>query len=955
MISGVSKLQIFNIALGFVGTRTISDVDENSPEANQCNLYWDRARRSVLHDYPYDFAIRRYKPTAMTVPAVYSNWTNCYQAPDNALKVWSVHSPGEYAVRQPFEVGYLDDQIIVLCNVVDAHITCAVDVTNLALWSEQFVTAMSRKLALLIANALLKNNPSKIQELNALYEASLPEKWRDEQWAVTSDITRLSIYNRAIGLVGGNTVSSLSENRPEAIQCSIYWDNARRSVLRDYPFRFAIRRSVLDSTSMPTSTSGEWSYAYEMPINAIRVLSVHSEQDKHSRQPFVIEYLDDKSVVLCNISNAEITYISDVTDVALWDEQFVSAMTHKLALLINSPLSSSSEDAGLRRAEALAKLYESSLPGERWREENWSVIGNTEQLNIYNRALSMLGCNMVSSLEQNTPEAVQCNLHWDNARRAVLRDYPFDFAIRKVALEETTMPTITRGTWKKAYLVPSDSLRVLSVFKPEDTTTRQAFTVQYHAVYEDPPDPPPNKIPSIESFAHTIKEDGTQLIVTGNALEGSTLGDGTESEHSFVWGDESASYGTITKNPDGSYTYELNNDDPQVQQLGEGDTLTETFTYTYTDVDGDTATGNVTITIRGSGDDTSKYYEWEFTIDTRLTRTDIPVDAYENVERYEYDNPNVGMLPFTLKHSFVNGDASLDIDWGDGTQSTITKDSYTEGENDYWSASRHVYDTPGIYTIKVGSFDWDNVYYDRDKFITSNVWRRNVIAIDSPVPPFAGIRGNVIDTLNVSPYVLEKSLVGFFDGCTSLERVCSSIFSRYGWGDSLKKCFRGTAIRTYPATFFRGCYNVTDITLLFQGSQVEYLPEDLFEDCTKIRTAYQAFVNCDNLNTLPKNILAPCVELEELNSAFSGIDFPDGLKITSHNLTSLSFLNSGTDFEIDEDEESETYKFIYRVIKEKKQHYEWCVWRWNQGLPATFTRIDEAWRDSTINGKEIVI
>ena len=48
MPSTASKLDIFNMALGFIGTRTIASANENTPEAIQCGLYWDRARRSAL-------------------------------------------------------------------------------------------------------------------------------------------------------------------------------------------------------------------------------------------------------------------------------------------------------------------------------------------------------------------------------------------------------------------------------------------------------------------------------------------------------------------------------------------------------------------------------------------------------------------------------------------------------------------------------------------------------------------------------------------------------------------------------------------------------------------------------------------------------------------------------------------------------------------------------------------
>ncbi len=62
------------------------------------------------------------------------------------------------------------------------------------------------------------------------------------------------------------------------------------------------------------------------------------------------------------------------------------------------------------------------------------------------------------------------------------------------------------------------------------------------------------------------------------------------------------SYGSLTLDADGEYSYTLDNSDPAVQALGATETLAETFTYTITDGDGDTSTTTLTITINGTND-----------------------------------------------------------------------------------------------------------------------------------------------------------------------------------------------------------------------------------------------------------------------------------------------------------------------------------------------------------------
>lgn len=57
-------------------------------------------------------------------------------------------------------------------------------------------------------------------------------------------------------------------------------------------------------------------------------------------------------------------------------------------------------------------------------------------------------------------------------------------------------------------------------------------------------------------------------------------------------------YGTLTINPDGSYSYQLDKDNPDVYGLAKDTTLSENFTYTLSDGD-ETDTANLVITITG--------------------------------------------------------------------------------------------------------------------------------------------------------------------------------------------------------------------------------------------------------------------------------------------------------------------------------------------------------------------
>ncbi len=174
MASTAAKLDIYNMALGFVGARTVASPRENTPEAVQCELYWDRARRAALQDYPYNFACRRARLASKALPEAYAGeWRFCYGLPDGCLKFLRVHD-GSGDGAAPWQLRHDGRESVILTDTGRAWGDFIVDVQDVSLWSELFVLVMARKLACFIVVPLLKNNPQKVQELEELYQMALP-------------------------------------------------------------------------------------------------------------------------------------------------------------------------------------------------------------------------------------------------------------------------------------------------------------------------------------------------------------------------------------------------------------------------------------------------------------------------------------------------------------------------------------------------------------------------------------------------------------------------------------------------------------------------------------------------------------------------------------------------------------------------------------------------------------
>ncbi len=79
-------------------------------------------------------------------------------------------------------------------------------------------------------------------------------------------------------------------------------------------------------------------------------------------------------------------------------------------------------------------------------------------IDICNLALDSLNANSIVSFSDSTKEAKQCNRHYAQARRAVIRAHPWNFALKRQALAKVLTPPEFEFSY--AYQLPVDCLRV---------------------------------------------------------------------------------------------------------------------------------------------------------------------------------------------------------------------------------------------------------------------------------------------------------------------------------------------------------------------------------------------------------------------------------------------------------------------------------------------------------------
>ena len=173
------------------------------------------------------------------------------------------------------------------------------------------------------------------------------------------------------------------------------------------------------------------------------------------------------------------------------------------------------------------------------------------------------------------------------------------------------------------------------------------------------------QVPPLEVKEDVTLTNGQQLVVSDDRGESSdnlsysvAAGDATGEGKPMAAGE----YGTLFIDANGNYHYQLNNQLPAVQQLGEGAPLTDTFTIFVKDKDGATVPTTVTVTINGTND-------------APVLSLDTPV------------------LTIKEGQTAVSGEASAtDVDTGD-TQTYSLKDEHGNPVGELNAQGEYVYKT----------------------------------------------------------------------------------------------------------------------------------------------------------------------------------------------------------------------------------------------------------------------
>lgn len=223
---------------------------------------------------------------------------------------------------------------------------------------------------------------------------------------------------------------------------------------------------------------------------------------------------------------------------------------------------------------------------------------------------------------------------------------------------------------------------------------------------------------------------------------------------------------------------------------------------------------------------------WKFTVESIYGTTD---SGYPSTGYYS-------AVPFNL---YNRTGASIAVDWGDGTTSTLTNSTYSYSTN---RPSIHKYtqdSAPALHQITVTSPDFSKTAlmgapsFNSANAISSTItaFRQSLASIDTPIPKTAGIYVYAYNATS-TPSLTSNSLSYLFYNASKLKYICSGAFDRNPNATDFSRIFSYSGslapkLNVFPTRLFKCNENATKFVGAFEGRNMKRLPEDLFKYTSK--------------------------------------------------------------------------------------------------------------------------
>jgi hypothetical protein len=166
----------------------------------------------------------------------------------------------------------------------------------------------------------------------------------------------VQIANRALSKLGERTIVSLTENSNPAAAVNECYVLVRQNEIRRHPWHFAKKRALLAASA--TAPAFDFSYAYPLPADCLRVLMPHPESDSVQYDGRIDWKIEGRSILSDQAGPLKVTYLADVTDPEQFDAAFVDTFAARLAVEIAHRLTGSVEKRKMALEEYRMSLLE---------------------------------------------------------------------------------------------------------------------------------------------------------------------------------------------------------------------------------------------------------------------------------------------------------------------------------------------------------------------------------------------------------------------------------------------------------------------------------------------------------------------------------------------------------------------------------------------------------------------
>lgn len=214
---GLSVTELYNLALNLAGTRSdVSAPDEESREAELCNLWYPRVRRAVFSAASWAVCKKTASLALLKERDLSVAWTSAEPSPP---WIYAYQQPADYLHARflsdysMFEVSRFGNYNAILSSTAQAILTYTRDEEDTSLWSEALAAAVYHGLAARVVGPLSgsrRKAESLLAEANRIIVTAREQNANQDNfmhetmpdWLTARGIGLISQYNRFVYPVG---------------------------------------------------------------------------------------------------------------------------------------------------------------------------------------------------------------------------------------------------------------------------------------------------------------------------------------------------------------------------------------------------------------------------------------------------------------------------------------------------------------------------------------------------------------------------------------------------------------------------------------------------------------------------------------------------------------------------------------------------------------------------------